>query len=628
MANATVLPTYANNKFIFWNARLTDSLDDSTTDQAVYWDTVPVDENGATVTGSILIAARNTRRNPNRTEMMWVPAAAVAADGLSATGVIRGLKPSGIDFTTGSASFCYEFDSGDEIFCAIVPQDGELLRSAIQGVIASGAVQQIMGNDAAATVTHKRSTGTGTSAGYLRWDVSTGKTQYSNDGSSWTNIDSATASNLVTVSAADTTPSYLQNKLTSDDGSIVFSINSPAGNEVLDIQTALPARISSHAVYTPAYMTGGNAAESNYLLWLGTSDGSVRFTIDGVVRNVTGLNFTTGVTSMADIASKIQTGIRALTGSTETVIWDTNHFVVTSVNTTSSSQVSVASATGGGTDISGAGAFAGMDSDAGNGTATAAVLNPAADSGKLGLLNARGSFPSDLARDFVDPLGYQAKGEIMVATAANTVDGLTVGADNYVLKADSSQTTGVKWAPTASPFTKIVTPVTVTNTTTETDLVSVSIPGGSLSTTNFILGEILITAFASAAGVTNDIAFKFKYGGTTIGTLNVTNGTIPADTQGKLSFRLLAGAATNAQVGWFDAIFQTINAAMEVPSGNTFEPTQQSSGTDLSTVYLQSNGTAAIDSTSAQTLVVTAKWANADASNSVTAQYGFLQLIA
>jgi hypothetical protein len=63
---------------------------------------------------------------------------------------------------------------------------------------------------------------------------------------------------------------------------------------------------------------------------------------------------------------------------------------------------------------------------------------------------------------------YTAKGVILVGTTGSTKTALTVGTNNYVLTADSAETSGVKWAAvTTTPrIAQVVTASTASTTTT------------------------------------------------------------------------------------------------------------------------------------------------------------------
>jgi len=110
------------------------------------------------------------------------------------------------------------------------------LRAAIQGIVATGGASVIIGTDALGTVTIKRSTGVGTSQGFLRWDSSSTKAEFSNDGAVWTAFDDTVSSVLVKISATDTTPGYLGVKLVGGDG-ITLTTTSGGGDERLEIST-------------------------------------------------------------------------------------------------------------------------------------------------------------------------------------------------------------------------------------------------------------------------------------------------------------------------------------------------------------------------------------------------------
>jgi hypothetical protein len=179
-----------------------------------------------------------------------------------------------------------------------------------------------------------------------------------------------TAKTIDSVIFANCRASILELTLENDD---------PAVQNTVDLSLAAYGAFSGiHGVLSggihqisPAYLTGGNGATAVIGTWQAVTDGEFAITIDGTARNVTGINFS-ACAAMADVATAIQTAIRALTSSTETVVWSTNHFVITSADVTSKSAITVTSAVGGGagTDISGVGATAFMDADTGHGTVT------------------------------------------------------------------------------------------------------------------------------------------------------------------------------------------------------------------------------------------------------------------
>lgn len=158
----------------------------------------------------------------------------------------------------------------------------------------------------------------------------------------------------------------------------------------------------------------------------------------------------------------------------------------------------------------------------------------------------------------IQPTIVDAKGDLIVATAADTVARVAVGTNGHVLTADSAETPGVKWAAVpASGLTLIssttigsaVSSVTVSDVFSSTyDNYKVLISGGVGSASTI---ELRLTFGATATG--------YYYGTHTIA---FSTGTASVSAGNNTTFMLCGGASTTS-----------INSEMEIISPNLAEQT-------------------------------------------------------
>ena len=113
----------------------------------------------------------------------------------------------------------------------------------------------------------------------------------------------------------------------------------------------------------------------------------------------------------------------------------------------------------------------------------------------------------------IDPLQdkFTAKGDLLVATAANVGAALNVGANNTVLTADSGEATGLKWGVVNFTLEGSQNTEATTTSTSETDLITV----GSLT---IQLTEVfmVIAAWRRTTGASCSAQFGLKLNSTTV----------------------------------------------------------------------------------------------------------------
>lgn len=155
-----------------------------------------------------------------------------------------------------------------------------------------------------------------------------------------------------------------------------------------------------------------------------------------------------------------------------------------------------------------------------------------------------------------------------------------------------------------SVINKSLPNVTVTNTTTETDLLSITIPGGTLGSTNKIHCTILGSEIKNAGGSDGNTFVRVYYGGGVIATVGVPAVSTDSASAGNVSIDvdLYALGATNSQ---------GCNVQMVgIDDISTYKAR-------VNTTY----ATAAVDSTVSQTFKVTWQWNSITNLHSYTANF-------
>lgn len=236
------------------------------------------------------------------------------------------------------------------------------------------------------------------------------------------------------------------------------------------------------------------------------------------------------------------------------------------------------------------------------------------DENKLPVLDSNGK----LAAGFVDlsttvlKSTYSAKGDILAASAASTPAAVSVGANGTVLTADSGETSGVKWGTVPGAIANVYTPVTVSNTVTQTNLFSVSIPANTLGTNGAIKGKVALSSVGFNSSAT--LTLRLTFGGTNILTHTISfPAAVSEDMNGFYEFTILASGATDSQV-FFGQLDISDNYAQE---------TGGAVGHDA--VFNAATGSATKDSTTSQTLTLSAQWGGASSNSTITMYSAILE---
>ena len=186
MADATKIPKRTAIAYFKWetptnpNPRLAQPI--GATDTTIYFSVAPKDEDGVVITAPFIFQVTNAA---GYTEEIYCPLGANGTSGLSATTCVRGILPSGLDYTVGSATYAAAHEQDSPVRCSISPTIQSVIIDALTGVggMQTGGTSFYVGDGTDSDISIVASNADA-SKPYFRYDKTTNQWVISNDGSS------------------------------------------------------------------------------------------------------------------------------------------------------------------------------------------------------------------------------------------------------------------------------------------------------------------------------------------------------------------------------------------------------------------------------------------------------------
>jgi len=245
----------------------------------------------------------------------------------------------------------------------------------------------------------------------------------------------------------------------------------------------------------------------------------------------------------------------------------------------------------------------------------------------------------------IEPTIVDAKGDLIVGSASDTVDNLAVGTNNQILIADSAATLGVKWGDATSVVslgsTSAAGKLQLTDSTSSTSTTTAATPNSVKAAYDLANGAVqtssvnanLITFFAtpSSANLASAVSDETGSGALVFGTSpSITTATMtrPVFISPQERFNISATAATstiNFNALTSAVLYYTSNASGNFVinlrgDGSTTLNSLMTTGDAMTVVFLNTNGGTAYYNTSVQidgtTSGVTTKWQGGTAPSS------------